>query len=102
MIANPIIRKEIVMGLRTPKAVALQVMFLLVTVALVWLLWPVDGLQDIGGMQSRRIFSVLALAELMMVALLAPAFTAAAITGERERNTLESLFSTALSPGRRS
>jgi len=99
MIANPIIRKEVLLCLRTRKAVGLQVVFLLVTAALVWLLWPVDGLQDIGGLQWGRILSVLAMAQLLMVALLAPAFTAAAMTGERERNTLESLFSTALSPG---
>ena len=99
MIFNPIIRKEVLSALRTRKAVVMEGLFLLVTAALVWLLWPADGLQDIGGRQARRILSVLAVAEVVMVAMFAPAFTAASLTGERERNTLESLFATAMRPG---
>ncbi len=49
MIANPIIRKEVLSSLRTNKAIILQGLFLLVLAALVWVFWPVGGLQDIGG-----------------------------------------------------
>ena len=38
MISNPIIHKEVLSSLRTKKAVAMQGMFLLVMVGLVWLL----------------------------------------------------------------
>ena len=98
MIVNPIIRRELLSTLRTRRALAMQVLFLLVLAAMVWLLWPVDGLQDIGGQQGRLIFSVLAVAQLLMVVAFAPTLTATAFTLERERNTLESLFATAMKP----
>ena len=98
MIANAIIRKEVLSSLRTKKAVAMQAAFLLVAAGLLWLLWPADGLQDIGGVQARRILSVMAVGQLVMVILFAPAFTAASLTSEREHNTLESLFATTMKP----
>jgi ABC-type transport system involved in multi-copper enzyme maturation permease subunit len=98
MIANPIIRKEVLSSLRTRKAVAMQVLFLLVAALLIWRNWPPEGLQDIGSQQARTIFSILAVGQLAMIALFAPAFTAASLTTEREKNTLESLFCTAMKP----
>lgn len=98
MMSNPIIRKEVVMSLRTKKALGMQAMFLVGMAGLVWLNWPADGLQDIGGQKGRQILSILALGQLAMVALFAPAFTAAAMTSEKERKTLESLCCTAMRP----
>jgi ABC-type transport system involved in multi-copper enzyme maturation permease subunit len=98
MIANPIIRKEVLSSLRTRKAVSMQALFVLVVAALVALLWPAGGLQDLGGQQAWRIVSVLAVGQLVMVILFAPAFTAASLTSEKERGTLESLFATTMKP----
>ncbi|NLW88070.1 MAG: ABC transporter permease [Planctomycetes bacterium] len=98
MIANPILRKEVLSALRTRKAFLMQALFLLMTAVLLWRYWPADGLQDIGSQQSRRIFSILAMGQLALVAMFAPAFTAAAITSEREKRTMESLFATLLRP----
>lgn len=95
---NPIIRKEVLSSLRTRKAIAMQAAFLIVAALLIWRHWPADGLQDSGALQARKILSVLAMGELAMVALFAPAFTAASLTSEREHNTLESLFFTGLRP----
>ena len=98
MIDNPIIRKELLSALRTRKAALMQAMFLALAAALIWLHWPSSGLQDIGGQQAHRILSMLAIGQLVMIALCAPAFTAASLTSETERNTLESLFATSLRP----
>ncbi len=98
MIANPILRKEVLSSLRTSKAWLMQAALLLVAALLVWQNWPADGLQDIGSQQATRIFSMLAVGEFAMVMLFAPAFTAAAITSERERRTLESLMATRMRP----
>ena len=98
MISNPIIRKEVISSLRTYKATAMQGLFLLALAALVFVRWPPDGLQDLRGSQARQLLSLLAIGELVLVVLFAPAFTAAALTSEREKNTLESLFSTPLRP----
>ncbi len=98
MIHNPIIHKEVLSALRTRKATFFQALFLLISAALVWLLWPADGMQAIGGQQAKLILSVLAVGEIILVALFAPAFTAASLTTEQEHNTLESLFTTRLRP----
>lgn len=98
MISNPIMRKEVLSALRTRKAFVMQTLFLLVTAALLWRYWPADGLQDIGNQQARKIFSILAMGQLALVAMFAPAFTAASITVERERRTMESLFATLMKP----
>ena len=84
--------------MRTRKALIVQAGLLLVSAALIGLLWPAGGLQDVGGAQARRLLSVLAIGELLMVVLFAPAFTAASLTGEKEHNTLELLFATPLKP----
>jgi ABC-type transport system involved in multi-copper enzyme maturation permease subunit len=98
MIRNPIIHKEVLSALRTRKAIAMQGLFLLVTGILVLVLWPQGGLQDVGGEQARNILGILGIGELVMVVLFAPAFTAASITSEKERNSFESLFATSLRP----
>jgi ABC-type transport system involved in multi-copper enzyme maturation permease subunit len=98
MIRNPIIRRELLSALRTRKALLMQGAFLLTTAVLFLLYWPAGGLQDIGGQEARQIFGILAIGELVMVVLFAPAFTAAALTSEREHNTLESLFATPMRP----
>ena len=98
MLSNPIIRKELLHSLRTYKALAMLLALLGVVALLVWRKWPPDGLQDEGPAQAQYILSILALGELALVGLFAPAFTAASLTAEREHNTLESLFFTALRP----
>ena len=98
MLANPILRKEVLSSLRTRRAVLMQAMYLLTIAALLWMLWPADGLQDLGGQQARKILGVLAVGQLVLVALFAPAFTAASLTSEKEHRTFESLFTTALRP----
>ncbi|HAU37268.1 MAG TPA: hypothetical protein DCX07_06075 [Phycisphaerales bacterium] len=98
MIHNPILRKEVLTALRTRKALAMQILFLLGTAVLIWLLWDPRGFQDLAGMEVRRILTVLAIGQLVMVALFSPAFTAAAITSEREHRTLESLLASRMKP----
>ncbi len=98
MIRNPIIHRELLSALRTRKAILMQGLFLLVAAVLFLVYWPAGGFQDIGGEQAQQIFGILALGELVMVILFAPTFTAASLTLERERNTLESLFATPLRP----
>ena len=95
---NPIVRREVLSGLRSQKALAMQAVFLLVITGLVYLHWPANGMQDIGSQQSRQIFNILAIGQLLMVAMFAPAFTAAALTTEKESGTFESVFTTARRP----
>ncbi len=98
MINNPIIHKEVLSSLRTRKAFLMQAALLVVAAGLVLLYWPQGGLQDIDGFKARRIFSTLAIGQLVMIVLFAPAFTAASLTSEKERHTWESLYVTTMPP----
>lgn len=94
MINNPIVRRELLTTLRTKRAIAMQGVFLLILTGLVWLLWPGNGLQDIGGEQARRLLGVIALGQLLLVATFAASCTAASMTIEKERKTWECVFAT--------
>ena len=98
MIGNPIIRREVSRSLRKLQALLMQAAFFLVAAAIVWMHWPPDGLQDIDGTEAKQIFNILAIGQLLMVVLFAPAFTAASLTTEKEHGTFESVFATALRP----
>lgn len=95
---NPILHREVITGLRKPRTLAMQIVYLLVLIAIVYLYWPESGLQSVGGSQGQQLRSILALGQFVLVALFAPAFTATALTYEKERNTFESLFATRLKP----
>ncbi|MFW6132885.1 MAG: ABC transporter permease [Planctomycetota bacterium] len=99
MTANPIIRRELLSGLRRPKALVMQAGFLAAVAVLVLLYWPAGGYQDISGQVAQDLFGTLAVGQMVLVVLFAPAFTAASLTSEREHNTLESLFATTMRPG---
>ncbi len=95
---NPILRKEVLTSLRTWKALAMQVIYLAVLIALVYDQWPAGGLQSSGGEQAKNMLAILGIGQLLMIAMFAPAFTSTTLTYEKERNTFESLFATRLSP----
>lgn len=96
--ANPILKKEVLSSLRTRKALVFQVVYLAVLIALIYDGWPPAGVQGLGGDQAKGLLVVLGVGQLLLIALIAPAFTATALTSEKEHNTLESLFATRLSP----
>ncbi|MDP6439887.1 MAG: hypothetical protein QGH74_09650, partial [Candidatus Brocadiia bacterium] len=88
---NPLIAKEVKLGLRQFRAALLQLLFLGSTFLATWMLWPQGGVYSLSAQSSHRLFTVLGLGQLVLVALFAPAFTSPALTMERERNTFDSL-----------
>ena len=95
---NPILRKEVLTSLRARKALAMQMVYLAVLIALVYVNWPERGMQGLAGDQAQRLLAVLGVGQLALIALFAPAFTSTTLTYEKERNTFESLFATRLTP----
>ncbi len=95
---NPLIAKEVKLGLRQFRATLLQLLFLGSTFFATWMLWPQGGVYSLSAQSSHRLFTVLGLGQLVLVALFAPAFTSPALTMERERNTFDSLYASLLSP----
>ncbi|MCZ6602426.1 MAG: ABC transporter permease subunit, partial [Planctomycetota bacterium] len=94
-LSGPVLVRELVTTLRSPKAFAILLGFNACMAAAVLLGWrwahetPLAR-ADIG----RRVFLILSMAQLILVTLLAPALSSGAITLERERDTLDLLRTT--------
>lgn len=94
----PIIRREVLAILRTPRAVLAIVVAAACFALLVLWRWPAAGLVDLSGTQSRDVFRLFALGLLVGVLLLVPAFPATSIVRERRQGTLLLLLNSPLSP----
>ena len=56
MIFNPIVQRELIGMLRTRKAMAVQVLLVLMFAALVIFRWPSDPTVDLAGNKSQEVF----------------------------------------------
>src|SRR5205809_7091306 len=91
MLANPIIKKELLTQLRSRRAGIMLFAFILVLCAIVYLLWPQTGIYSLNAFRSREIFTVFLVGQLLMVIPFTPAFSASAITSERKKNSSDLL-----------
>jgi ABC-type transport system involved in multi-copper enzyme maturation permease subunit len=103
---NPIVDKELRSRMRTGRA-SLMISFYLLTLAGVgWFTYVVVGRQAAGGVANGQlsvhvgttIFRALAVWQLVLILFIAPVLTAAAIAGEKERQTLDLLLCTRVRP----
>jgi len=95
---NPIIQRELIGTLRQPRALAIQVAFVLSMVVLVLAVWPDSATVNLGGRQAQQLFAVFAYGLLVGLMLLAPALPATSIVNERRRGTLILLLTSPLTP----
>ncbi len=95
---NPIISKEIKQLLRSRQAFGLQLAYIGILCLVAIIIWPRGGIYSLSSLASRDLFTVLSLGQLILVALFSPAFTATAITVEKERGTFDMLFASPLRP----
>jgi ABC-type transport system involved in multi-copper enzyme maturation permease subunit len=95
---NPVLTRELLVTLRSPRAFILQLLYVSALGALVYFRWPVDE-RLAGPGVARRLFDIFFLGQFFLVALMAPAFAAGSITGEKERKTYEMLLASPLRPG---
>lgn len=98
MIANPIIHRELITLLRQPRALLLQVAYVLALAILVLAVWPDSATVNLGGRQAQQLFSVFVYGLLVAMALIGPAFPAMAIVRERQQGTLRLLLTSPLTP----
>ncbi|SIO00098.1 ABC-2 family transporter protein [Singulisphaera sp. GP187] len=97
---NPVLTRELLVNLRSPRAFVLQLIYVLFLGALVYFYWPADsaGVRQVGSGVARRLFELFFLGQFFLVALVAPTFAAGSITGEKERKTYEMLLASPLKP----
>ncbi len=98
---NPVLTRELLTTLRSPRAFVLQMLYIAALGAIVYFAWPAEseGLRQVSPSVARGLFDIFFLGQFFLVALMAPAFAAGGISGEKERKTYELLLASPLSPG---
>ena len=98
---NPVLTRELLVTLRSPRAFVLQLLYVSALGALVYFYWPAGegGTRHVSPGVARRLFDIFFLGQFFLVSLMAPTFAAGSITGEKERKTYEMLLASPLRPG---
>ncbi len=97
---NPVLARELLVNLRSPRSFVLQFLYVLLLGMVVYLAWPVQrgGLTQVSAGAAQSLFEVFFYGQFVLVALVAPAFAAGSISGEKERKTYELLLASPLEP----
>src|SRR5580692_1736357 len=97
---NPVLTRELLVTLRSPRAFVLQLLYVCVLGALVFFQWPAgeEGARQVSPGVARTLYDIFFLGQFFLVALMAPTFAAGSITGEKERKTYELLLASPLRP----
>jgi len=94
---NPVLIRELLVNLRSPRAFVLQLLYVAFLGVVVYFAWPLKG-ELVSADLSQRLFDIFFLGQFFLVALVAPSFAAGSITGEKERKTYEMLLASPLKP----
>jgi ABC-type transport system involved in multi-copper enzyme maturation permease subunit len=94
----PIIRRELLVVLRTRAALAVQLAVGVACAMLVLVRWPSGEVADLSGARSLQVLRVVGYGLLAGVILIVPAFPATSLVREKVQGTLALLFNTPLSP----
>ena len=96
MIENPVLRRELLTSLRSNKAFILQFFYLLALGAVIYLAWPLTA--STKSDLARKLFHVFGQSQLVLISMLAPAFSASAMTMEKERRCIDLLMTSPIRP----
>ncbi|HEX3023491.1 MAG TPA: ABC transporter permease subunit [Lachnospiraceae bacterium] len=100
---NPVYRKELKLSVRSPKIVmtilGYNIVLLIITLLAFYTTYGSRQKYNFTSFQSvLTLYIMLATIEFILLVLVIPAFTASAISGEREKQTLDILLTTRLKP----
>ncbi|MCS7046616.1 MAG: ABC transporter permease subunit [Gemmataceae bacterium] len=95
---NPIIRRELLEVLRTPKALVVQFALGIACLALVLVRWPTSDVADLTGARGGEVLRIFGYGLLAGIVLLTPAFPATTLVREKIKGTLALLLNSPLPP----
>lgn len=95
---NPIIRRELLVFLRTRKAIALQTVLAIACAVLVLVRWPSDDIVELSGARALQVLRVFGYGLLAGILLLVPAFPATSFVREKIKGTLALLLNSPMRP----
>lgn len=97
---NPVLQHELLANLRRPRAFLLLLAYVALLGGIVLLAWPQERVIDMARPEAaQRLVGLFFLGQYLLASLMAPSFAAGAITGEKERLSLEQLLASPLRPG---
>ncbi|MBT3889038.1 MAG: ABC transporter permease [Planctomycetaceae bacterium] len=97
MFNNPIVHRELIGMMRTKKAVAIQVMLVMMFALLLVLRWPAET-SDLSGISSMQVFKLFSYGILTAMIFLVPVFPATSVIRERIQGTLALLLNSPMRP----
>lgn len=97
---NPVLTRELLVNLRSPRAFGLQLAYVAFLSVVVYFAWPTaqGGVARVTPQVAQQLFNLFFLGQFFLVVLVAPTFAAGSITGEKERKTYEMLLASPLDP----
>jgi len=95
---NPIIQRELVGLLRTKRALALQVLLIIILGSLVVLRWPSEARADFSGTQALQVMQLFGYGLMVGLILLVPVFPATTVVREKQQRTLALLLNSPMNP----
>jgi ABC-type transport system involved in multi-copper enzyme maturation permease subunit len=100
LVDNPVMQRELLTNLRAPRAFALMLFYQIALAAVVLIAYPRDVKIDLSreSASAQRLVDFFFVGQFAIASLMAPSFTAGAITGEKERKTYEMLLASPLRP----
>ena len=96
-VENPVLRRELLTDLRSNKAFVLHFIFLFVLTVVVYLAWPLDVIAT-RSERARQLFSIFGQGQLVLLSVMAPAFSASALALEKEKRTIDLLLTSPIRP----
>lgn len=97
---NPVLQHELLANLRRPRAFLLLAAYVVLLGVIVLLAWPQKRVLDMAQpIEAQRLVNLFFFGQYLLASLMAPSFAAGAITGEKERLSLEQLLASPLRPG---
>ncbi len=99
-IDNPVLQRELISNLRTPRAFLLMLVYQIALASVVLIAYPRDTRIDLSreSASAQRLVDFFFVGQFAIASLMAPSFTAGAISGEKERKTYEMLLASPLRP----
>ena len=97
---NPVLSRELLVTLRSSRSFLLQAGYVGLLSAVVYFAWPEGegAARRVGSATALRLYNLFFLGQFFLVALMAPAFAAGSLAGEKERKTYEMLLASPLEP----
>jgi len=95
---NPVLRRELLTALRSNKAFMLQFVFLGILSSVIYFAWPPETEVTARELQAQAFFRLFGQGQLVLISVMAPAFSAGAMTMEKEKRCIDLLLTSPIKP----